>query len=86
MGFAIWLEWLLWIIIYIFFLFFKISNDVEKPVITDIDTDTVDEFAMAEYANEIFKNMRKREVINEGHKYKYHVNNLVSTVVSTVGI
>lgn len=54
----------------IFFLFFKISSDVEKPVITDIDTDNADEFAVAEYANEIFKNMRKREVINEGPNVK----------------
>ena len=35
---------------------------VEKPVYDDIDNDTTDEFAVAEYANEIFRNMKKQEV------------------------
>ncbi|CAB4014343.1 G2 mitotic-specific cyclin-B3 [Paramuricea clavata] len=38
-----------------------VPAEPEKPVYNDIDTDTTDEFAMAEYANEIFKNMKKRE-------------------------
>ena len=33
----------------------------KEPVYNDIDTDTSDEFAVAEYANEIFKNMKKQE-------------------------
>lgn len=35
--------------------------EVEKPAFTDIDIDIMDEFSVAEYANQIFKNMRKRE-------------------------
>ncbi|XP_028401388.1 G2/mitotic-specific cyclin-B3-like [Dendronephthya gigantea] len=39
------------------------KHEVEKPVYNDIDEDTSDEFAMAEYANEIFKNMKKQEEV-----------------------
>ena len=35
---------------------------VDAPAYNDIDTDTTDEFAVAEYACEIFRNMKKREV------------------------
>ena len=36
---------------------------VDVPAYNDIDTDTTDEFAVAEYACEIFRNMKKREVL-----------------------
>ena len=39
----------------------KCHAENKEPLYNDIDTDTLDEFAMAEYANEIFKNMKKQE-------------------------
>lgn len=38
-----------------------ISNEVQRPAVIDIDENTTDEFAVAEYAQEIFKNMKKSE-------------------------